>query len=46
MTLLLGVFAVMAVAQAFPELAWWCRLGLIGLGGIAVGLGYWWLRQR
>jgi hypothetical protein len=46
MTLLLGVFAVMAVAQAFPELAWWWRLVLIGLGSIAVGLGYWWLRQR
>jgi hypothetical protein len=45
-TLLLGMFAVMAVAQVFPELAWWWRLGLIGLGGIAVGLGYWWLRQR
>jgi hypothetical protein len=46
MTLLLGMFAVMAVAQAFPELAWWWRLVLIGLGAIAVGLGYWWLRQR
>jgi hypothetical protein len=46
MTLLLSVFAVMAVAQVFPELAWWWRLSLIGLGAIAVGLGYWWLRQR
>ncbi|MFN3422528.1 MAG: hypothetical protein ACK40X_12480, partial [Armatimonadota bacterium] len=46
MTLLLGIFAVMAIAQAFPELAWWWRLALIGLGGIIVGLGYWWMKKR
>jgi len=45
-TLFLGVFAVMTIAQVFPELAWWWRLVLIGLGCIAVGLGYWWLRRR
>lgn len=44
-TLLLGLFAVMAVAQVFPELAWWWRLALIGLGGTVVGLARWWLRR-
>ena len=46
MTLFFGIFAVMAIAQAFPELAWWWRLALIGLGSTAVGLGYWWLKKR
>jgi len=45
-TLLLGIFTVMAIAQVFPELAWWWRLALIGLGGIVIFLGYWWLRRR
>jgi hypothetical protein len=51
-TLLLGVFAVMALAQVFPESphpalpAWLWRLGLIGVGGTAVALGYAWLRSR
>lgn len=46
MTLLLGLFAVMATAQVFPELAWWWRLLLILLGGIVVGLGHWWVQRH
>ena len=51
-TLLLGVFAVMGLAQVFPESpheampAWLWRLALISLGGTAAALGYAWLRSR
>jgi len=46
LALALGIFAAMEFPQVFPELAWWLRICLIGLGGLVVGLIYLWLRSR
>lgn len=47
MTLILSVFALSSIAEAFSnELAWWWRLVIISSGVIIVMLGYYlWLRE-
>lgn len=45
-TLLLFAFAVVELAQAFPEMSFWERLAIIALSIPIGAIGYWWLRNR
>jgi hypothetical protein len=45
-TLLLGIFVVLELPQAFPELSIPVRLALIGAGALALLLGNWYFTRR
>jgi DnaJ-domain-containing protein 1 len=45
-TLLLGIFVVLELPQAFPELSIPARLALIGAGALAMLLGNWYFTRR
>jgi hypothetical protein len=45
-TLLLGIFVVLELPQAFPELSIPVRLALIGAGALAMLLGNWYFTRR
>jgi hypothetical protein len=45
-TLLLGIFVVLELPQAFPELSIPARLALIGAGALALLLGNWYFTRR
>ena len=45
-TLLVGVFVVLELPQAFPELSIPARLALIGAGALAMLLGNWYFTRR
>jgi hypothetical protein len=45
-TLLVGIFVVLELPQAFPELTLMARLALIAAGALALLLGNWYFTRR